>query len=66
VLLVREAGGTCIDFDGSENYFASGNLVAANLKVAAQMVARIKPLAGPKSMVVGATSPAIEATDRAD
>ena len=52
VLLVREAGGSCVDFDGSENYFASGNLIAANVKITAQMLGRIKPLAGPKSTVV--------------
>ncbi len=44
-LLVREAGGVCIDFDGSDNWFESGNIIAGNLKVAAAMVARIKPLA---------------------
>lgn len=52
ILMVREAGGTCVDFEGGEAYFESGNLIAANLKVAAQMVTRIKPLAGPRSTVV--------------
>jgi myo-inositol-1(or 4)-monophosphatase len=63
VLMVREAGGTCVDFQGGEGYFESGNLIAANIKVTAQMVARIKPLAGPKSTVVegGAEAPATEA-----
>lgn len=55
ILLVREAGGSCIDFDGSENYLNSGNLIAANVKITAQMVSRIKPLAGPKSSVVEAS-----------
>lgn len=54
VLMVREAGGTCVDFEGGESYFENGNLIAANLKIAAQMVARIKPLAGPRSTVVEA------------
>lgn len=45
-LLVREAGGVCLDFDGEERWFESGNIIAGNLKVAAAMVARIKPLAG--------------------
>lgn len=52
ILLVREAGGSCVDFDGTENYFASGNVIAANVKITAQMLARIKPLAGPKSSAV--------------
>ncbi|GMU44872.1 MAG: inositol monophosphatase [Xanthomonadales bacterium] len=44
-LLVREAGGGVLDFDGDERWFDSGNVIAGNLKVAAAMVARIKPLA---------------------
>lgn len=42
-LLVREAGGVMLDFDGSENWYESGNVIAGNLKVAAAMLARIKP-----------------------
>ena len=45
-LLVREAGGVVTDFDGGETWFDHGNLMAANLKVAAGMIARIKPIAG--------------------
>lgn len=44
-LLVREAGGVVLDFEGDERWFDSGNVIAGNLKVAAAMVARIKPLA---------------------
>jgi myo-inositol-1(or 4)-monophosphatase len=42
IVIVREAGGTCIDFNGAENFLDSGNLVAGNLKVSAQLVARIQ------------------------
>jgi myo-inositol-1(or 4)-monophosphatase len=42
VLLVREAGGTVLDFDGNEKFMESGNVVAANLKVAAQMLNKIR------------------------
>lgn len=45
-LLLREAGGVCLDFDGNDGWFESGNVIAGNLKVAAAMVARIKPLVG--------------------
>lgn len=47
-LLVREAGGVVLDFDGEEGWFDSGNVIAGNLKVAAAMVARIKSLAARK------------------
>jgi myo-inositol-1(or 4)-monophosphatase len=43
-LLVREAGGVVLDFQGGDTWFDKGNLIAGNLKVAAAMVARIKPL----------------------
>lgn len=43
-LMVREAGGVVIDFAGGEDWYASGNVIAGNLKVAAGMVGRIKPL----------------------
>jgi len=42
VLMVREAGGTCLDFNGAEQYMVSGNVIAGNLKVCAQMVSRIQ------------------------
>lgn len=47
-LFVREAGGVCLDFEGEEGWFDSGNIIAGNLKVAAAMVARIKPIGGKK------------------
>lgn len=50
-LLLREAGGVCLDFDGNDGWFESGNVIAGNLKVAAAMVARIKPLAGARRAV---------------
>ena len=40
-LLVREAGGVVLDFDGGETWFDHGNLLAGNIKVAAAMVARV-------------------------
>jgi len=43
-LLVRESGGVCLDFDGTDGWFDSGNVIAGNLKVAAAMITRIKPL----------------------
>ncbi|MBS0357973.1 MAG: inositol monophosphatase [Proteobacteria bacterium] len=33
VLMIKEAGGLVADFEGGENYFESGNLVAANPKL---------------------------------
>lgn len=48
-LLVREAGGACVDFEGGDSWFESGHVIAGNLKVVAAMVARIKPLATRKA-----------------
>lgn len=42
-LIVREAGGLCCDFEGGELDLDRGTIVAANIKLAAAMVARIKP-----------------------
>lgn len=42
VLLVREAGGICVDFEGKEGFMESGNVIAGNLKVAAAMVGRMR------------------------
>jgi myo-inositol-1(or 4)-monophosphatase len=42
VLLVREAGGLCVDFNGDENFLESGNVIAGNLKVASQMLQSVK------------------------
>jgi myo-inositol-1(or 4)-monophosphatase len=52
-LLVREAGGVVLDFDGGDTWFDHGNLIAGNIKVAAAMVARIKPLAARRKVVTG-------------
>lgn len=45
-LLVEEAGGMCTDFAGGSDYLASGNIVAANIKVAAALQAQIRAHAG--------------------
>lgn len=42
VLLVREAGGLISDFNGTENYMESGNLVCANPKVFKEMLPIVK------------------------
>jgi myo-inositol-1(or 4)-monophosphatase len=42
ILLVREAGGLVVDFNGDENFMESGNVIAGNLKVASQMVQTVK------------------------
>ncbi len=56
-LLVRESGGVCVDFEGEEGWFQSGNVIAGNLKVAAALIARIKPLHGKRKAVVGPEAP---------
>lgn len=52
-LLVREAGGMCVDFEGGEGWFEGGDVIAGNLKVVAGMVARIKPLAKKRAAEAG-------------
>lgn len=42
-LIVREAGGVCTGFTGDDNYLSHGDLIAANLKLAAKLVSIIKP-----------------------
>jgi len=42
-LLVQEAGGIVTDFDGEEHWLTSGNIVAANPRVFAQMLQVIEP-----------------------
>jgi len=42
-LLIREAGGLIGDFQGNENYLSSGDVVAANPKLFAEMVRKIQP-----------------------
>ncbi len=47
-LIVREAGGRCIDFRGEAGFMESGNVVAANLKVSEAMLAAIGPELSPE------------------
>jgi myo-inositol-1(or 4)-monophosphatase len=42
-LLVREAGGRCVDFTGGPDFARSGHVVAGNLKLTEAVVAAIKP-----------------------
>ncbi len=42
-LLVQEAGGIVGDFEGNESWLATGNIVAANPKVFAQMLQTLAP-----------------------
>ena len=42
ILLVREAGGLCLDFDGNEGFMESSNIVAGNLKVTTSMVSAMR------------------------
>ncbi|HWU82554.1 MAG TPA: inositol monophosphatase family protein, partial [Methylophilaceae bacterium] len=42
-LLVQEAGGIVADFEGNESWFETGNIVAANPKVFAQMLQVLTP-----------------------
>jgi len=42
-LLVKEAGGVVSDINGGEHYLESGNIIAAGLKVQAEMVREIRP-----------------------
>ncbi|MFO8155626.1 MAG: inositol-1-monophosphatase [Pseudomonadota bacterium] len=50
VLLVREAGGLVSDFDGGEEYLATGNLVAATPKIFPSMIHTIDPHRTPALM----------------
>ena len=47
-LLVREAGGRYCDFAGRDGLPASGNLIAGNLHVVAQMIETIAPVLTPE------------------
>ncbi len=42
-LIVQEAGGIVGDFEGEEHWLKSGNIVAANPKVFAQMIQLLQP-----------------------
>ncbi len=44
VLLVREAGGLVTDLTGGEGYLDSGDIIAANPKVLAAMLKKIRPI----------------------
>ena len=43
VLLIQEAGGLSGDFSGGHDYLKSGNLVAGNPKVFAEILKAIRP-----------------------
>ena len=43
ILLIQEAGGIVSDFGGGKNHFASGNLIAANPKIHAEILKTITP-----------------------
>ncbi|MBI3546961.1 MAG: inositol monophosphatase [Gammaproteobacteria bacterium] len=43
VLLVQEAGGLVSDFASEQNYLESGNIIAANPKIFAEILRRIQP-----------------------
>lgn len=44
ILLIKEAGGMVGDFQGSENYLTSGNIVAGNLKLFKALLQEISPV----------------------
>ena len=41
-LLVQEAGGVATDFHGEQSYLESGNIVAGNIKIHAQLLGTIQ------------------------
>jgi myo-inositol-1(or 4)-monophosphatase len=43
VLLIQEAGGLVTDFDGGENYLATGNVIGGNPKIFSQLLQVIQP-----------------------
>jgi myo-inositol-1(or 4)-monophosphatase len=42
-LMIHEAGGLVCDFDGSENYLASGNIIAGNPKILKFLLKNLSP-----------------------
>ena len=44
ILIAREAGGLLSDFDGTENYFQTGNIVAADPKTLKAMLKILQPV----------------------
>lgn len=59
-LLVQEAGGVVLDLRGGNTYLSEGDVIAANMKVAAGMVARIKPMLASKVVKADAPAPAAD------
>ena len=43
ILLIEEAGGLVTDFTGNDEYFHSGNLIVANLKLHKKILDSITP-----------------------
>ncbi len=43
VLLIQESGGLVTDFDGGENYLATGNVIGGNPKIFSQLLQVIQP-----------------------
>lgn len=43
VLLIQEAGGLSSDFSGGDNHLESGNIVAGNPKLFAEILKTIRP-----------------------
>jgi myo-inositol-1(or 4)-monophosphatase len=43
VLLIQESGGLVTDFDGGENYMATGNVIGGNPKIFSQLLQVIQP-----------------------
>ncbi len=48
ILLIREAGGMISDFNGGEDYFNSGNILAASPKVFKAMLQKLQPICQPE------------------
>ena len=44
VLLIKEAGGLVSDFQGSENYLQTGNIIAGNPKIFKAIIQQIQPV----------------------
>ena len=42
VLLVQEAGGVITDMKGNDDYFETGDVIAGNLKIHAEMLKKIQ------------------------
>ena len=42
IVIVRESGGLITDLEGGENYFDTGNIVAANVKILKSMLKHLR------------------------